>query len=234
MHWSMRSFNIPHWATHGHLTVFSARGSREFEPCLAGVGNLNRKCQLFPAEHKCYVYKYAGVSAKCFTIASEWLRRKVLKGQGFKAWSTCRRVLSLMLPFTKKWVGHMTTREFEQTNLQKNVQASNWWTHNWIIILIIIISSLRIGWHIPTVASSRQIPRSFRCKCKCCHCYSVSALWSTLIAWASCAAALAVASSACTTCCETTQLIFSQYHDHSQIFNIVLFGTQLCNEQNQF
>ena len=27
--------------------------------------------------------------------------------------------LSLMLPFTKKWVGHMNTREFEQTNLQK-------------------------------------------------------------------------------------------------------------------
>ena len=104
----MRSFNIPHWETHGHLTVFPARGSREFEPCLAGVGNLNRKCQLFPAEHKCYVYKYAGVSVKCFTIASEWLRRKVLKGQ-----------LSLMLPFTKKWVGHMNTREFEQTNLQK-------------------------------------------------------------------------------------------------------------------
>ena len=24
-----------------------------------------------------------------------------------------------MLPFTKKWVGHMNTREFEQTNLQK-------------------------------------------------------------------------------------------------------------------
>ena len=119
MHWSMRSFNIPHWATHGHLTVFPARGSREFEPCLAGVGNLNRKCQLFPAEHKCYVYKYAGVSVKCFTIASEWLRRKVLKGQGFKAWSTCKRILSLMLPFTKKWVGHMNTREFEQTNLQK-------------------------------------------------------------------------------------------------------------------
>ena len=38
------NFNIPR-ATHGHLTVVRFRGSGEFKPCLAGVGNLNRKCR---------------------------------------------------------------------------------------------------------------------------------------------------------------------------------------------
>lgn len=32
-----------------------------FELCLAGVGNLNCKCQVFPAEYKCYVFKDGGV-----------------------------------------------------------------------------------------------------------------------------------------------------------------------------
>ena len=34
------------WATHWYLTVVRARG-REFEPCSAEVGHLNRKCQVF-------------------------------------------------------------------------------------------------------------------------------------------------------------------------------------------
>lgn len=35
---------------------FQYLGNGEFEPCLAGVGNLNCKCQVFPVENKCYQY----------------------------------------------------------------------------------------------------------------------------------------------------------------------------------
>ena len=38
------NFNIPR-ATLRHFTVVHSRGGGEFEPCLAEVGNLNRKCQ---------------------------------------------------------------------------------------------------------------------------------------------------------------------------------------------
>ena len=45
---SIRSFNIP-LATQGNLIVVLASGW-EFEPCLGGVRNLNRKFQVFSAE----------------------------------------------------------------------------------------------------------------------------------------------------------------------------------------
>ena len=40
-------------------------------------------------------------------IASEWLRRKVVQGQGFKAWLMCRWSWLLILAFThtKKRLG---------------------------------------------------------------------------------------------------------------------------------
>lgn len=36
-------------------------GGVGFEPDLAGVGNLNRKCQVFPTEYKCYIFQYGSV-----------------------------------------------------------------------------------------------------------------------------------------------------------------------------
>ena len=36
-------------------------GGVGFEPDLAGVGNLNRKCQVFPTEYKCYIFQYESV-----------------------------------------------------------------------------------------------------------------------------------------------------------------------------
>ena len=36
-------------------------GGVGFEPDLAGVGNLNRKCQVFPTEYMCYVFQYGSV-----------------------------------------------------------------------------------------------------------------------------------------------------------------------------
>ena len=42
----IRSFNIPR--------LFDTKGSHgggEFEPLLGGMGNLNRKCQVFPVEN---------------------------------------------------------------------------------------------------------------------------------------------------------------------------------------
>ena len=45
---SIRSFNIS-LATQRNLIVVLASGW-EFELCLGGVGNLNRKCQVFLAE----------------------------------------------------------------------------------------------------------------------------------------------------------------------------------------
>ena len=32
------------------------------EPSLAGVGNLYRKCQVFPADYTCFIAKYGGVN----------------------------------------------------------------------------------------------------------------------------------------------------------------------------
>ena len=45
------------------LTVVRTRGRGGvgFEPDLAGVGNLNRKCQVFPTEYKCYIFQYGSV-----------------------------------------------------------------------------------------------------------------------------------------------------------------------------
>ena len=36
-------------------------GGVGFEPDLAGVVNLNRKCQVFPTEYKCYIFQYGSV-----------------------------------------------------------------------------------------------------------------------------------------------------------------------------
>ena len=46
------------------LTVVRTRGRGGgvgFEPDLAGVGNLNRKYQVFPTEYKCYIFQYGSV-----------------------------------------------------------------------------------------------------------------------------------------------------------------------------
>lgn len=61
MQQSIQSFNIPIWATQGHLIIVYAPGGGELKPCLARVGNLNRKCQIFLAKYKCYILKHGGV-----------------------------------------------------------------------------------------------------------------------------------------------------------------------------
>lgn len=43
------------------LNSLNQKSTMMFELCLAGVGNLNCKCQVFPAEYKCYVFKDGGV-----------------------------------------------------------------------------------------------------------------------------------------------------------------------------
>ena len=41
--------------------AYLGEGGVGFEPDLAGVGNLNRKCQVFPTEYKCYIFQYGSV-----------------------------------------------------------------------------------------------------------------------------------------------------------------------------
>lgn len=53
MQQSVQSFNIPIWATQGHLIIVYAPGGGELKPYLARVGNLNWKCQIFLAKYKC-------------------------------------------------------------------------------------------------------------------------------------------------------------------------------------
>lgn len=51
-------------------------GWGEFEPCLAGVENLNPECQVFPAKYRCYVFKYGDALGKQFTFVRKWLGRR--------------------------------------------------------------------------------------------------------------------------------------------------------------
>ena len=39
-------------------------GVGEFEPCQAGVGNLNPECHVFLAKYGCYIFKYGGALGK--------------------------------------------------------------------------------------------------------------------------------------------------------------------------
>ena len=57
------SFNKP--LPPGDRWVFYCRpcpGDGKSEPSLAGVGNLYRKCQVFPADYTCFIAKYGGVN----------------------------------------------------------------------------------------------------------------------------------------------------------------------------
>ena len=51
-------------------------GWGEFEPCLAGVENLNPECQVFLAKYRCYVFKYGDALGKQFTFVRKWLGRR--------------------------------------------------------------------------------------------------------------------------------------------------------------
>ena len=50
MHRLIRSFNIPSPANPRVFDCRSCPVGGEFESCLAGVGNLNRNCQVFPVK----------------------------------------------------------------------------------------------------------------------------------------------------------------------------------------
>ena len=53
---SFQSFNIP--SPTGDPRAFDRRPYRRggFRPWLAGMENLNHKCQIFPTEYKCYIF----------------------------------------------------------------------------------------------------------------------------------------------------------------------------------
>ena len=99
----------------------------EFETCLAGVGNLNQKCQVIPAEYKYYIFKYGDMEVIKVNSSKLWFRGKDFHNPGFKDWSMVRKPRSLILPFRKNLVGHLNTipspeeraREFDQTKLEK-------------------------------------------------------------------------------------------------------------------
>ena len=72
--------------THEHLTFIRAKGGGEFEPCLGKIGNLNRKCHVFPEEYSSFIFDMEMFKEKEFPLASWWLRSKRLQGLNFKAW----------------------------------------------------------------------------------------------------------------------------------------------------
>ena len=49
---SIRSFNIPHWTTDGHLIIVRT-GRWGTLTLLGGVRNLNRKCRVYPTLYTC-------------------------------------------------------------------------------------------------------------------------------------------------------------------------------------
>lgn len=61
-------------------------GGGEFEPCLGKIGNLNRKCHVFPEEYSSFIFDMEVFKEKEFPLASWWLRSKRLQGLNFKAW----------------------------------------------------------------------------------------------------------------------------------------------------
>ena len=96
-------------------------GWGKFEPCLAGVENLNPECQVFLAKYRCYVFKYGDALGKQFNFVRKWLGR--------------RRSISLVNVYKicllqKSWMGHLNTIfsirgwEFEHTNLKVKCQGA--------------------------------------------------------------------------------------------------------------
>lgn len=96
-------------------------GWGKFEPCLAGVENLNPECQVFLAKYRCYVFEYGDALGKQFTFVRKWLGR--------------RRSISLVNVYKicllqKSWMGHLNTIftirgwEFEHTNLKVKCQGA--------------------------------------------------------------------------------------------------------------
>ena len=73
-----------------------------FEPCPAGVGKLNQKCQIFPVEYKCFTLNMKVSIGKELIFVREWLKSKGLQGLVIKGWSICRKSQLLILPFIKK------------------------------------------------------------------------------------------------------------------------------------
>ena len=81
------------WVNPGYLTVACARGW-VFKPCLTGVRNKNRKCQVSPAKHTFF---------RCLKVKSSLLRANGSE-QKVQVWKLGERVesWSLILPFRKK------------------------------------------------------------------------------------------------------------------------------------
>ena len=136
-------------------------GGGEFEPCLGKIGNLNRKCHVFPEEYSSFIFDMEVFKEKEFPLASWWLRSKRLQGLNFKAWivksvagkwveshGRCSCLLQNNWPsnsalgwgiLTQFW---FRGREFERTNFQmprgrpgwEDVEAWNRSFHNFALV----------------------------------------------------------------------------------------------------
>ena len=82
-----------------NLRIFDCRlypGGGKFEPCLAGVGNLNQKCRPSRGIQLFYLSIWRRWKVQ-FNLAREWLRRKHMQGLDFKTWAMNRKWWSLIL-----------------------------------------------------------------------------------------------------------------------------------------
>ena len=81
------------WVNLRHL-MSHVPGGEEFKPCLTGVRNKNRKCQVSPAKHTFF---------RCLKVKSSLLRANGSE-QKVQVWKLGERVepWSLILPFRKK------------------------------------------------------------------------------------------------------------------------------------
>ena len=81
------------WVNLRHL-MSHVPGGEEFKPCLAGLRNKNRKCQVSPAKHTFF---------RCLKVKSSLLRANGSE-QKVQVWKLGERVesWSLILPFRKK------------------------------------------------------------------------------------------------------------------------------------
>lgn len=92
--------------THGHLIVVHTGGGG-FRPWLAGMENLNHKCQIFPTEYKCYIFLTWG----CLKVNNSLSQANDCeeKGKVSKALSMCRKSRPLDFVLRKIWAVHLNT-----------------------------------------------------------------------------------------------------------------------------
>ena len=85
------------WVNLRHL-MSHVPGGGEFKPCLTGLRNKNRKCQVSPAKHTFF---------RCLKVKSSLLRANGSE-QKVQVWKLGERVesWSLILPFRKNWTSN--------------------------------------------------------------------------------------------------------------------------------